>query len=120
MRNQPKYAFFKNTRYALEGFLEVLKNETSFKIEMTIFLAVWALLPFLALPLWAKAVLGLSLLLVVIAELANSAVERVVDLVTKEYHPLAKQAKDAGAAMVMASIVLTVGIWLVTLYYLWA
>jgi undecaprenol kinase len=45
-------------------------------------------------------------------ELTNTAIERVVDLVTAEYHPLAKQAKDlaAGAVLVYAILSVTIGI----------
>jgi undecaprenol kinase len=45
-------------------------------------------------------------------ELMNTAIERVVDLITEEYHPLAKQAKDvaAGAVFIYAITVLIIGI----------
>ncbi|WP_457596366.1 diacylglycerol kinase [Hydrogenimonas sp.] len=119
MRNQPRYHLFKNARYALEGFFEVLSQETSFRIEVAVSVTVWAVLPFLAMPFWAKALLGLSLFIVLIAELANSAIERVVDLVTAKRHPLAKAAKDAGATMVLFSLLLTFGIWAATLYHLY-
>jgi diacylglycerol kinase (ATP) len=45
----------------------------------------------------------------------NSAIERVVDLVTSDYHILAKQAKDAGATFVLLSLIFTGLIWLATL-----
>ncbi|WP_456452871.1 diacylglycerol kinase [Hydrogenimonas sp.] len=116
MRNQPKYSLFKNARYAVEGFFEVFAHETSFKIEVILSVAVWAGLLFVEMPLVAKAALGLSMLLVLIAELANSAIERVVDLVTKEKHTLAKHAKDAGATMVLFAVIFAAVVWLVTLY----
>jgi diacylglycerol kinase (ATP) len=116
VRNQPQYHLFKNARYAFEGLREVFAHETSFKIEVLFSFIVWIALVFVAMPLVAKAVLGSSLLIVLAAELANSAIERVVDLVTREHHPLAKQAKDAGAALVLVSIALTAAIWLTTLY----
>ena len=116
MRNQPRYALLKNARYALEGLREVFAQETSFRIEAALSLVVWIGLFFVQMPLIAKAALGLSMLLVLIAELANSAIERVVDLVTQERHPLAKHAKDAGAAMVLLSVVFAAVVWIVTLY----
>ena len=118
MRNQPRYALFKNARYAMEGLMEVFATETSFKIETIIALVVWTGLIFVEIPLLAKAALGLSILFVMIAEIANSAIERVVDLVTQEHHPLAKQAKDAGAAMVLLSVVFALVVWGVTVYIL--
>ncbi|WP_457598427.1 diacylglycerol kinase [Hydrogenimonas sp.] len=119
MRNQPGYHLWKNANYAIDGFFEVLKNETSFKIEIAISVAVWIGLIFVPMPLVPKAVLGLSLFIVLIAELANSAIERVVDLATMEHHRLAKHAKDAGSAMVLFSVILTILIWIVTLYTLY-
>ena len=62
-----------------------------------------------------KFVLSISLFIPLLAELANSAIERVVDLVTKEYHILAKQAKDAGAALVFVSLLTLAAIWICTL-----
>ena len=59
-----------------------------------------------------------SRILVLIVELINSAIENVVDLVTKEIHPLAKNAKDIGSTAVMFCIGLHVIIWIVVL--LWA
>ena len=116
MRNQPKYSIFKNARYAMEGFFEVFQHETSFKIEVILSIVVWIGLLFVPMPLIAKAILALSMLLVLIAELANSAIERVVDLVTREKHTLAKHAKDAGATMVLFTVIFTIVVWLVTLY----
>jgi diacylglycerol kinase (ATP) len=116
VRNQPKYHLFKNARYAVEGFFEVFAHETSFRIEVVLSVIVWVGLLFVEMPLVAKAALGLSMLLVLIAELANSAIERVVDLVTQEKHTLAKHAKDAGATMVLFTVLFTIVTWLVTLY----
>ena len=118
MRNQPRYTFFKNARYATEGLKEIFVSETSFKIEVVLIAAVWIVLVFLPIVWWAKAVLAISPLLILVTEAINSAIERVVDLVTQEHHPLAKQAKDAGSAAVFLSIVLTAGIWIATIYAL--
>lgn len=41
MRNQPKYNFFKNTNYALEGLKDLIKTETSFKLELIIVLILF-------------------------------------------------------------------------------
>ncbi len=115
MRNQPKYSIWKNAGYAFEGFMEVFKNETAFKIEVSIAVVVWILLIFAPFALIAKAVLALSLFPVLISELANSAIERVVDLASPEYHKLAKYAKDAASAMVLFSVTFTLLIWIFTL-----
>jgi diacylglycerol kinase (ATP) len=54
--------------------------------------------------------------IVLIAELLNSAVENAVDMVTKEFHPLAKAAKDIGATAVLFSVVLHLLIWALVIY----
>jgi len=59
-----------------------------------------------------SSILFLSLFIPVLAEVANSALERVVDLVTMDYHILAKQAKDAGATLVLLSLIVTILIWI--------
>ena len=57
-------------------------------------------------------ILSSSLFLVLIAELVNSAIERVVDLVTSEIHPLAKEAKDLGSSVVFVTIMMVSVIWI--------
>jgi diacylglycerol kinase (ATP) len=119
MRNRPGYSLWRNANYAIDGFFEVLRNETAFKIEVSITVVVWICLIFVPIPSVAKAVLALSFFPVLISELANSAIERVVDLATLEHHKLAKYAKDAGSAMVLFSVFFTISIWVATLYALY-
>lgn len=59
-----------------------------------------------------SSILFLSLFIPILAEVINSAIERVVDLVTNDYHILAKQAKDIGATIVLLSLIITSIIWL--------
>lgn len=117
MRNQPKYTFFKNTHYALEGLKEVFKNETSFKIELSLIILLSLFVWIIDLDFVLKAILQTSLFLPLLIEVINSAIERVVDLVTIEHHELAKRAKDAGSAAVFISILMTVFIWLMVFIY---
>lgn len=111
VNNKPKYHLLKNTRYALEGFIYAFKTESSFRLEL--FCAVFIILGIVLVDttLSNKLILLVSGILVLITELLNSAIENVVDLVTKEYAPLAKTAKDIGAAAVMISIVLHIVCW---------
>jgi len=115
MNNKPKYHLFKNTKYALEGFLHAFKTESSFKLEL--FAAVFIVIGiiFVDTSLTNKLILLVSGILVLIIELVNSAIENVVDLVTKEIHPLAKNAKDIGSTAVMFSIALHSVCWIVIL-----
>ena len=103
------------TGYSLSGFAAAAKNEHAFRQEL--FLAA-VMLP---LGLWfgptgiAKALLVGSVLLVLIVELVNSAIESAVDRVSPEAHPLAKRAKDIGSAAVALSLLNAVAVWLLIL-----
>lgn len=113
MNNKPKYHLFKNTKYALDGFLHAFKTESSFRLELLLAVFIIPAIFLLDFELWQKTVLFCTAFLVLIVELLNSAIENVVDLVTKEIHPLAKNAKDIGATAVMFSIALHLACWLI-------
>jgi len=63
-----------------------------------------------------KALMVASVLLVLIVELLNSAVEATVDRVSLEHHRLAKRAKDIGSAAVMMSLANVIVVWLLVLF----
>jgi diacylglycerol kinase (ATP) len=115
MHNKPQYTLFKNTTYALAGLVDIVKHERSFKLQLVLFVVGTVVAWLLPIEIEYKLVLSISLIIPIMAEIANSAIERVVDLVTKEYHILAKQAKDAGAALVFVSLVTLAAIWVSTL-----
>ena len=113
--NKPKHNLYRNTIYALEGLMDIVKNETSFKWQLLMLFGFGIVAWLLPVTFGYSAILFVSLFLPVLAEVANSAIERVVDLVTQEYHILAKQAKDVGATLVFLSFIVTVLIWIFTL-----
>ncbi|RLA82852.1 MAG: diacylglycerol kinase [Epsilonproteobacteria bacterium] len=119
MNNKPKYHLFKNTQYALEGFIHAFKTESSFKLELIAGLIIIPAILLIPMILSSKLILLVTFFLIMIVELLNSAVENVVDLVTKDIHPLAKSAKDIGATAVLFSVVLHVSCWIIILlnYY---
>ena len=103
------------TRYSLAGLGEAVRRETAFQQELL--LAV-ILVP---LALWwgddgtKRALMIGSLVLVLIIELVNSAIEATVDRVSLDAHPLAKRAKDLGSAAVMLALVNVALVWLLVL-----
>ena len=115
MRNQPKYNFFKNTTYALKGLIDLIKTETSFKIELIITIILLPIIIFIDASLTNKALMFISLMGMLLAEATNSAIERVVDLVTLEHHHMAGRAKDVGSAIVFLSIFIFVVTWSIIL-----
>lgn len=99
----------------MEGFIEITKHESSFKLQLLLFVVMNIIAWVIDISFLHSAMLSLSLFIPIIAEVTNSAIERVVDLVTVEHHIMAKRAKDAGATLVLLSLVLTGCIWLVVL-----
>lgn len=111
---------FNACSYSLQGLRTALRSEHAFRQELM--LAVPAALVALLLPLPAlhKLALIAVLLLVLIVELVNSAIEAVVDRVSLERHPLSKNAKDFGSAAVMIALLLAAATWAVILWPLLA
>ncbi|HEX5330963.1 diacylglycerol kinase [Sulfuricurvum sp.] len=114
--NKPKYTLFKNTRYALNGLLEVSQNEKSFRLQILLFVAGMISAWLLPISFVQSSILSVALFIPLMAEMINSAVERTVDLVTFDHHELAKRAKDAGAALVFLSLTMLALIWGLVLY----
>ena len=109
--NKPKHNLFRNGGYALEGFLDIVKNETSFKWQLLMLFILGTIAWFLPISFAQSSILFISLFIPILAEIINSAIERVVDLVTQDYHILAKQAKDVGATIVLLSLIVMSMIW---------
>ena len=114
--NKPKFNVFKNILYSLNGAKWVLKSETSFKIQLFVILTIGLVLIFINISTISKLILFFSTWLILIAEAFNSAIERVVDLVTKDYHQLAKEAKDIGSFGVLLTFIFIASIWGITIY----
>ena len=111
MQNKPKYNFFKNTKYAINGIKDLVKTETSFKIELVIIFLLTIIILFIDTTLVNQILLFSSLIGILISEATNSAIERVVDLVILEHNEMAGRAKDVGSAIVFLSIFLALVVW---------
>ncbi|QKG84938.1 diacylglycerol kinase family protein [Kroppenstedtia pulmonis] len=99
-------------RFALEGLRYTWVSQRNMRIHFIAALAVLLLSFFLSLSKLEMLLIFLCIVIVLMAELFNTAVEAVVDMVTKEFHPLAKIAKDvaAGAVLLSAGMAVIVGI----------
>jgi diacylglycerol kinase (ATP) len=116
LRNQPKYHFIKNTTYALKGLTDLLKTESSFRLELLIVIILIPVIFVIDTNLTNKLIMFITLMGMPLTEAINSAIERAVDLVTLEHHDMAGRAKDAGSAAVFLSISIFVITWLAILY----
>jgi len=104
------------TRYSLSG-LRRMTRETAFRHEL---LAGAILLPALALagvPVWALAVQAVLMLILLALEALNTAIEELVDHLTRDWAEFAKHAKDLGSLAVMCLLVAN-GIWAATALWL--
>jgi undecaprenol kinase len=107
-----KVTLLRSFYYAISGITSAIKSERNLRIHFTLSVCV-------VLLGWAFSLTKIEWLIIVLviggmlcSELMNSAIERVVDLATEEYHPLAKQAKDmaAGAVLLFAITSVVLGI----------
>jgi diacylglycerol kinase (ATP) len=105
------------TGHSISGLRLAYGNESAFRQE------VWLATLMLPIAFWLGrgwvevALLAGSVMLVMIVELLNSAVEAVVDRVSYDWHELSKRAKDFGSAAVMLSLLLCGCIWTAALVH---
>jgi len=98
-------------KYSLDGLKAAFKHEDAFRQECLLAIVLIPIALFLSVPGPSKAMLIASVLLVLIVELMNSAVEAVVDRVSLERHRLAKRAKDIGSAAVLITLINLATVW---------
>ena len=102
--------------YSLAG-LRAGWGETAFRQEAV---ASFFLLPaaFWLGTNWVEtALLAASVVLVMVVELLNTAIETAIDRIGPEWHDLSKRAKDMGSAAVLLSLLISAGIWAAALYH---
>jgi diacylglycerol kinase (ATP) len=104
-------AFF----YSLAGLRTAIRSEHAFRQELVVFVAGTIAALLLPVSAFQKLVLIGSMVIVLIVELINSAIEAVVDRVSLERHPLSKNAKDFGSAAVLLASLLSGATWAVVL-----
>ena len=114
---KPKYNFLKNSSYAINGFIEMLKTETSFKIELLITPLIIIIIYFINFTSQETIFIFSSWFFVLIAETINSAIERVVDMITQNYDELAGKAKDIGSFIVFLSILNFIIVFIYFLFF---
>lgn len=95
----------KSFSYAWSGILYTIAHERNIKIHLlalvTVVIAGW----WLELGRVEWGLLWLTCFLVIVAEMINTAIENTVDLITDQYHPLARAAKNAAAGAVLLSAI---------------
>ena len=105
--------FINSFKYPFKGLWYAYKNEQNlaFDVMMAIIVIILGFVFSISVTEWALLMLTVGL--VISAELFNTAIEAVVDLITEEYHPLAKVSKDTSAAAVLVLAVVAVIVGLI-------
>lgn len=103
--------------YSLAGLSAAYRHEDAFRQEVWLALLLIPLALFLPAGGIGKALMIASVLLVLVVELINSAIEATVDRVSLESHRLAARAKDIGSAAVFVSLVNVVVVWILILFF---
>jgi diacylglycerol kinase (ATP) len=100
-------AFF----YSIDGLKAAYRHEDAFRQEVLLALILIPAALFVPASGTGKALMIGSVLLVLVVELLNSAVEAAVDRISLDHHRLAKRAKDIGSAAVMLSLLNVAVVW---------
>ena len=101
--------------YSLAGLRAAILHEDAFRQEALLAIILIPTALFSHVSALGKALMIASVLLVLIVELLNSAVEAAVDHTSLDQHKLAKRAKDIGSAAVLLSLLNVVSVWLLIL-----
>jgi diacylglycerol kinase (ATP) len=97
--------------YSVKGLRAALKYEEAFRLELIAVIVMLPLAWWLGQSPVEYALLVGSLLIVLLVELINSAIEAVVDRISTEHHKLSGRAKDLGSAAVFISLLNVLSIW---------
>ncbi|NIX15716.1 MAG: diacylglycerol kinase [Candidatus Dadabacteria bacterium] len=97
--------------YSISGLHIAFKNEAAIRQELLALAILSTTAVLLPVSTLVKIGLILSIVSVIIVELLNSAIERVVDLASPQQSTLAKEAKDMGSSAVLLAIVYSTVFW---------
>ncbi|MDO9372696.1 MAG: diacylglycerol kinase [Gammaproteobacteria bacterium] len=101
--------------YSADGLKAAFRHEDAFRQEILLATSLVPLALYLEPSAVGRVLMISSVLLVLIVELLNSALEAALDRISLEYHPLIKRAKDMGSAAVLIALLNVAVIWLLVL-----
>ena len=102
--------------YSLAGLHAAYLNEDAFRQECLLATAMIPVALLLPVPGIGKALMIASVLLVLMIELLNSAIEAAIDRISLDQHRLSKRAKDIGSAAVLIALINVLAIWSLVLF----
>lgn len=102
--------------YSWQGLCAAFKSEAAFRQELVVCVVLIPVALLVDVTSAERALMIASLLLVLIVELLNSAIESVVDRVGREQHELSGRAKDQASAAVLIALILAIVVWTLVLW----
>lgn len=97
--------------YSLSGLLLAWRDEAAFRQEVILAIVLVSVAFMVPVDMTQRVLLVASVMLVLVVEMINSAIEATVDRVSLDIHPLAKRAKDMGSAAVLLALTNAILIW---------
>ena len=98
--------------YSFNGIKATYNSEIAFRQDVVICCALFLIALFLPVTFTLKILMVISLFIILIAELINTAIETIVDRISSDIHPLSKKAKDIGSAIVFFSFIQMIFVFL--------
>ncbi|HBI34155.1 MAG TPA: hypothetical protein DEA43_05215 [Candidatus Moranbacteria bacterium] len=114
--NEELRRFKRSLRHALDGIKYATVHEKNFRIELLFGFLVLGLIFVFKVKNWEAVILLLMIMWVLISELTNTVLERVVDILKPRIHPYARLIKDLMAAVVLISAVASVIVGIIIFY----
>lgn len=108
--------FRRSLRHAIDGIIYAVSHEKNFRCEMVVALFVVTLILGFKVKNWEAIILILMIMWVLILELINTVLERVVDILKPRIHPYARLIKDLMAAVVLISSIVAVIVGVIIFY----
>jgi len=107
------YAF----KFSFDGFVAMLKSEPAFRQDLFVCAVFIPIAFFVDVTALSRAMLVFSMLFILFAESVNTAIETVVDRISKEKNPLSKKAKDIGSLIVLMAFINAALTWFLILFF---
>lgn len=108
--------FARSLKHALDGIGYAVKHEKNFRVELLFALLVIILIFVFKVKNWEAIILILMIMFVLIFELTNTVLERVVDILKPRVHPYARLIKDLMAAVVLITSVVSMIVGIIVFY----
>ncbi|MBO7244039.1 MAG: diacylglycerol kinase [Alphaproteobacteria bacterium] len=101
-----------------DGMKAAFKSEIAFRQDLNVCACLFILALLLPASLTQKLLMIMSLFIIMITELANTAIETTIDRISADIHPLSKKAKDIGSALVFLAFIQMVIVYLTIIIHL--